>query len=96
MNKLELQKTLELLQAVGSQNEKNPADLSNKVIVEKDKLINNFNNSFITVVEQEFGFEGIFDLTTFVKVVKSLNSDDIELEYDGVDSYRDPRERKWN
>lgn len=81
MNKLELQKTLELLQAVGSQNEKNPADLSNKVIVEKDKLINNFNNSFITVVEQEFGFEGIFDLTTFVKVVKSLNSDDIELEY---------------
>ena len=70
---------LELLQGIGGSS-RSDYDLTNKVIVTKEGLINSFQGAFVTFVGQVFDFEGVFDLPTFVSIVKSIKSDTITID----------------
>lgn len=70
---------LELLQGIGGSS-RSDYDLTNKVIITKEGLINSFQGAFVTFVEQVFDFEGVFDLPTFVSIVKSIKSDMITID----------------
>ncbi len=70
---------LELLQGIGGSS-RSDYDLTNKVIVTKEGLINSFQGAFVTFVGQVFDFEGVFDLPTFVSIVKSIKSDMITID----------------
>ena len=70
---------LELLQGIGGSS-RSDYDLTNKVIITKEGLINSFQGAFVTFVEQVFDFEGVFDLPTFVSIVKSIKSDTITID----------------
>ena len=70
---------LELLQGIGGSS-RSDYDLTNKVIITKEGLINSFQGAFVTFVGQVFDFEGVFDLPTFVSIVKSIKSDMITID----------------
>jgi len=70
---------LEILQSVSGSSRIN-TDLSNKVIISEEGLINSFQGAFVTFIKQVFDINGVFDLPTFLNVIKSMNSDLITLE----------------
>lgn len=70
-----LLKNLELLQSLTGKDEES------KVIITKDGLIGSFQQgAFVTFIGQKFDFSGVFDLPTFLSIVKSINSDELEIE----------------
>jgi len=70
---------LEILQSV-SGSSRIDTDLSDKVIISEEGLINSFQGAFVTFIRQAFDINGVFDLPTFLNVIKSMNSDLITLE----------------
>jgi len=79
INKSELQTNLELLLSCSSASTNE--DVSDKVMFHEDGMANASRGRLFTYLKGEFDFEGIFPLDNFLKIVKAMSGDEINISF---------------